>query len=122
MPSETAADVLRAELSCKWRPPMKKILLHPYTISSVVFLLIVLAGGRYLFWSMDQYLQLLVVYLMVTIGIRLDEISKKIGLYRSRRPNPSHETENITALLAEIEQTLQSIQASLHSISTKLDE
>jgi hypothetical protein len=50
-----------------------------YLVSGVSFLAIAFIGGRYLFWRQEAFAFLLVTYLVVIIGIRLDELSAKLN-------------------------------------------
>ena len=56
---------------------LKKIKMS-YLFSGVFFLVIAYLGGRYLFWRQEAFAFLLVTYLIVIIGIRLDEISSRL--------------------------------------------
>jgi uncharacterized membrane protein len=49
-----------------------------YLISGVLFLAIAYLGGRYLSWRMEAFAFLLVTYLIIIIGIRLDEMSGRL--------------------------------------------
>jgi hypothetical protein len=50
-----------------------------YLVSGISFLVIAYIGGRYLFWRQEAFAFLLVTYLVVVIGIRLDEISGRLN-------------------------------------------
>jgi len=50
-----------------------------YFVSGISFLVIAYIGGRYLLWRQEAFAFLLVTYLIVVIGIRLDEISAKLN-------------------------------------------
>jgi len=56
---------------------LKKIKMS-YLVSGVLFLVIAFLGGRYLSWRMEAYAFLLVTYLIIIIGIRLDEMSGRL--------------------------------------------
>jgi hypothetical protein len=50
-----------------------------YLISGISFLVIAFVGGRYLFWRQEAFAFLLITYLIVVIGIRLDEIVGRLN-------------------------------------------
>jgi len=49
-----------------------------YLVSGVLFIAIAYLGGYYLSWHMEAFAFLLVTYLIIIIGIRLDEISGRL--------------------------------------------
>jgi hypothetical protein len=51
-----------------------------YLLTSSVFLAIVLFGRWYFGWGQQEFAYLLLLYFLVTIGIRLDEIVKQIQI------------------------------------------
>jgi len=57
----------------------KKISHHPYTVTTILFLAFFLAGLFYLRMDRHELGFLLLVYLLVTMGIRLDDISKRLA-------------------------------------------
>jgi uncharacterized membrane protein len=56
---------------------LKKIKMS-YLVSGVLFLAIAYLGGVYLSWRMEAFAFLLMTYLIIVIGIRLDEISGRL--------------------------------------------
>ena len=56
---------------------LKKIKMS-YLVSGVFFLVIAYLGGRFLFWRQEAFAFLLITYLIVIIGIRLDEMSGRL--------------------------------------------
>jgi uncharacterized membrane protein len=56
---------------------LKKIKMS-YLVSGVLFLVIAYLGGVYLSWRMEAFAFLLVTYLIIIIGIRLDEMSGRL--------------------------------------------
>jgi len=52
---------------------------HPYGITSIVFIIIVLLGWRMLGWGERQLGFLLLLYFIIALGIRLDDISRALG-------------------------------------------
>jgi len=49
-----------------------------YLVSGILFLVIACFGGIYLSWRMEAFAFLLMTYLIIIIGIRLDEISGRL--------------------------------------------
>lgn len=94
---------------------------HPYTITSLVFLFIVLIGHFLLHWQEDNYGFLLLIYFIVTLGIRLDDISKQLGSTHKRATQFTDE-ENIIGQLHEIKQYLRSVNVVLRKILIKLEQ
>lgn len=50
-----------------------------YFVSGALFLLIAYIGGRYRHWDQEAFAFLLITYLIVIIGIRLDELYGKLS-------------------------------------------
>ena len=57
---------------------LKKIKIS-FLVSGILFLVIAYLGGRYLYWQREEFAFLLVTYLIIIIGIRLDEISGRLA-------------------------------------------
>jgi hypothetical protein len=86
---------------------------HPYTIASAIFLALAVFGWRALDWGERQLGFLLLLYFIVTLGIRLDEISRAIS-GSGRNPRPvGKEPESLSEQLREIRLHLRCIQARL---------
>ena len=49
-----------------------------YLTSGILFLVLAYVGGRYRHWGQEAFAFLLLTYLIVIIGIRLDELSGKL--------------------------------------------
>jgi hypothetical protein len=82
---------------------------HPYTIASGIFMGILLFGWRGLGWGERQLGFALLLYFLVTLGIRLDEISRSLGGKIDR----AGETDAIADQLQEIRRLLRRIEAKL---------
>lgn len=99
---------------------MKKFLSqHPYAITSVIFLVLLFFGFFYLNWRREDFMFMLLLYFIVTLGIRLDDISRQLG---SGREIPPESEENILSTLKQIRLTLKETNRQLKKISTKLDQ
>ncbi len=90
---------------------------HPYLVTSVIFLAIILFGWHVLYWRWENFAFLLLLYFMVTVGIRLDDISKKIGSGSKSGAMQSSEKDSILSQLNEIKLTLRSLDTTLRKAS-----
>ena len=89
---------------------------HPYLFTSVMFIIIVIFGWQFLYWRWENFALLLLLYFIVTLGIRLDDISKKIGsLSRPSSPN-SVEKDSIISQLNEIKLSVKSLNMTLRKL------
>ena len=86
---------------------------HPYLVTSAIFMAIVIFGWQILYWRWENFAFLLLLYFIVTLGIRLDEISRRIGSGANPISPGSDEKESISSQLNDIKLTLQSINATL---------
>jgi len=99
---------------------MKKFLSqHPYATTSAIFLVLLFFGFFHLNWRHEDFMFMLLLYFIVTLGIRLDEISRQLG---SGREAPPETEENILSTLKQIRLTLKETNRQLKKISTKLDQ
>ena len=87
---------------------------HPYFCTSIVFMVIIIIGWQVLFWRAENYMFLLLLYFIVTLGIRLDDISRKMGIGVDRPEAGLREKENIISLLHDIKITLLRLNATLN--------
>ena len=96
---------------------MKKwIIDRPYIFTSIIFLIIILFGWRFLYWQEDNFAFLLLLYFIVTLGIRLDDISRKIGRGSVRLSAGSAEKETIVRQLNDIRLSLLAINSTLNKL------
>jgi len=89
---------------------------HPYLLTSAVFLAIILFGWRVLYWRWENFAFLLLLYFIVTLGIRLDDISKKIGSGVKSESTNSEEKSSILSQLNDIKLTLRSLNTTLRKL------
>jgi hypothetical protein len=100
----------------------KWIVDHPYFLTSAVFLIILFVGWRLLYWREETFGFVLLLYFIVTLGIRLDDISRKIG---SRPAGASQNPNNNASLmhdLYDIKRLLLSINTTLNKILEKTEK
>ena len=93
---------------------MKKwIIDRPYIFTSIIFLIIMIFGWRFLYWQEENFAFLLLLYFIVTLGIRLDDISRKIGGGAVKFPQSSGEKDTIVRQLNDIRISLAALNATL---------
>ena len=100
----------------------KWIVNHPYLLTSVVFLVILYVGWQVLYWREENFAFILLLYFIVTLGIRLDDISRKIGIRSgASSPNPD-ERETLMNQLSDIKHALLAVNATLNRILEKTEQ
>ena len=93
---------------------MKKwIIDRPYIFTSIIFLIVMIFGWRFLYWQEENFAFLLLLYFIVTLGIRLDDISRKLGGGSAKLPHSSGEKDTIVRQLNEIRVSLLALNAVL---------
>jgi hypothetical protein len=97
---------------------MKKwITSHPYFVTSIVFFIIMLIGWRMLYWREESFGFLLLIYFIVTLAIRLDDISRKLGSSTGGQPPPGISNEdNIIGQLNAIRASLLVLNSTLNKL------
>jgi hypothetical protein len=95
---------------------------HPYFITSIVFLIILFVGWRVLYWREENFAFILLLYFIVTLGIRLDDISRKIGTRTGTSAQNPDDRETLMNQLNDIKYTLLSINAALNRILEKTEK
>jgi hypothetical protein len=102
---------------------MKKwITNYPYFWTSVVFLVIMIIGWQVLYWQAENYMFLLLLYFIVTLGIRLDDISGKIGNGGGNPPAGSAGNENLISQLDDIKVSIRALNATLNKLIEKSEK
>ena len=100
----------------------KWIVNHPYFLTSVVFLVILYVGWRVLYWREENFTFILLLYFIVTLGIRLDDISRKIGTRTAASSHNPDDRETLMNQLNEIKYSLLNINATLNRILEKSEQ
>ena len=96
---------------------MKKwIIDRPYIFTSIIFLIVIIFGWRFLYWQEENFAFLLLLYFIVTLGIRLDDISRKIGGGAVQLPHSSSEKDTIVRQLNDIRVSLLTLNATLNKL------
>jgi len=102
---------------------MKKwIIDRPYLFTSIIFLIVMIFGWRVLYWQEENYGFLLLLYFIVTLGIRLDDISRKIGSSTGKLPHGSGEKETLTRQLNDIRISLLAINGTLNKLLKAMEK
>jgi hypothetical protein len=80
---------------------------RPYAVAGVIFLALAIIGVKMFGWWQNELELLLILYFIAIVGIRLDEISRKIGtISAAAKPDPDQDG-TILAKLNEIAQSLK---------------
>ncbi len=96
---------------------MKKwIIDRPYLSTTIIFLIVLIFGWRVLYWQEENYGFLLLLYFIVTLGIRLDDISRKIGGSQGKLPQASGEKETVVRQLNDIRISLLAMNGTLNKL------
>jgi len=88
---------------------------HPYTVSSLVFLAMVILGWQVWGWGEWRLGFMLLLYFIVTLGIRLDEISRSIGGHPGNPRSRTGDPDSVIGHLKEIKELLRRIESQLRS-------
>ena len=94
---------------------------HPYFVTSSIFLLLIIIGWQVLYWRAEDFTFLLLLYFIVTLGIRLDDISRKIG-GAGKSSAGSMEPESVISHLNDIKAALRKINSTLTKILDEKNE
>jgi len=92
---------------------------HPYFCTSIVFLIIMLVGWQLLYWNAENFMFLLLLFFIVTLGIRLDDISRKIGGGFGKPAAGSGRNENLIGQLNDIQRSIRSLNATMLKLVEK---
>jgi hypothetical protein len=102
---------------------MKKwITNYPYFWTSIIFLAIMILGWQVLYWQAENFAFLLLLYFIVTLGIRLDDISRKIGSGAGNPHAGSSETENLISQLNDIKVSIRALNVTLNKLVEKTEK
>ena len=95
---------------------------RPYLVASAIFLVIMIIGWQVLYWQAEDFTFLLLLYFIVTLGIRLDDISRKLGGGVGNPRAGSGETENLISQLNDIKMSIRTLNATLNKLVEKTDK
>ncbi len=89
---------------------------HPYLVTSAVFLILMIIGWQVLYWQDEDFTFLLLLYFIVTLGIRLDDISRKIGSGAGQATAGSMDKESVISQLNDVKASLVTINGTLNKL------
>ncbi|CAB1062024.1 hypothetical protein D1BOALGB6SA_6800 [Olavius sp. associated proteobacterium Delta 1] len=95
---------------------------HPYFWTSIIFLIIMIIGWQMLYWRVENFAFLLLLYFIVTLGIRLDDISRKIGGGVGNPRVGSGENENLISQLNDIKVSIRALNVTLKKMMEKIEK
>jgi hypothetical protein len=95
---------------------------YPYFWTSIVFLIIMIIGWQVLYWPAENFGFLLLLYFIVTLGIRLDDISRKIGSGVGIPRAGSGENENLISQLSDIKVSIRALNVTLRKMMEKIEK
>lgn len=101
---------------------MKKFLAeHPYTATSGIFIILIAFGFLFLHWGKDDYAFALLLYFIVTLGIRLDDISRQLGIGQTDAASLADKHDRIIRLMQQIQRNLSETNDRLGKIQAAMD-
>lgn len=95
---------------------------RPYLFTTIIFLIVIIFGWRFLYWHEENYGFLLLLYFIVTLGIRLDDISRKIGRIGDKQPQSTGDKETVVRQLNDIRISLLAINGNLNKLLRAMEE
>ena len=95
---------------------------YPYFWTSMIFLVIMIVGWQVLYWHAENFAFLLLLYFIVTLGIRLDDISRKLGGGGGNPRAGSGETENLISQLNDIKASIRTLNTTLNKLVDKTEK
>jgi len=95
---------------------------YPYFWTSIIFLIVMIIGWQVLYWRVENFAFLLLLYFIVTLGIRLDDISRKIGGGVGNPRAGSGDNENLISQLNEIKISIRALNVTLKKMAEKAEK
>jgi len=95
---------------------------NPYSLTTAIFVIIAIAGAWFLNWRDENFAFILMLYFIVTLGIKLDEIAGQIGNPGQDRKHPVEKNANIMEQLTRINDSLDSLNRALDNIIEKKEQ
>jgi len=95
---------------------------HPYTLTGLLFLAMVLLGWAALGWGERQLGFLLLIYFIVALGIRLDEITRSIGGDPGNPHVRAGDSDTVVAHLRDIKELLRRIDSKMQRPASDDDQ
>ncbi len=95
---------------------------NPYSLTTAIFVIIAIIGAWFLDWRDENFAFILLLYFIVTLGIKLDEIAGQIGIPSQNRTYPVEKEENIIEQLTKINASLDTLNKTLNNLAEKKKE
>lgn len=95
---------------------------HPYFSTSAIFLVILAFGWKFLYWQEENFTFLLLLYFIVILGVRMDDISRKLGRESGGSLRAGGEKDTIMGQLNEVRASLSTINDTLNKLLQEKDE
>jgi hypothetical protein len=89
---------------------------RPYLVTSAIFFIIMVVGWQLLYWQAEDFTFLLLLYFIVTLGIRLDDIARKIGSGAGKITAGAVDRDSVISQLNDIKASLGKINATLNKL------
>ncbi len=90
---------------------------YAYTITGGVIVGVLLFGTVFLDWGREDYAFALLLFLIVSLGIRLDDISKILGTDRTEASDSRNTDGSLLAVIREMDIELKRIRKRLDGIA-----
>lgn len=95
---------------------------NPYTLTTVIFVIIAIIGAWFLGWRDENFAFILLLYFIVALGIKLDEISGQIGPTGPDRKYPIENNDNMLRQMAKINASLATLNHTLNKFVEKKEQ
>ena len=79
-------------------------------------------GWKFFYWQDENFAFLLLLYFIVTLGIRMDDISRKLGRGSGQSSLSSGEKDTIMSQLNDIKSSLRTLNATLSKLLEKTEK
>lgn len=95
---------------------------NPYSLTTAIFVIIAMVGAWFLDWRDENFAFILLLYFIITLGIKLDEIAGQIGIPSQNRTYPNEENKNIIELLTKINASIDTLNKTLNNFAEKTEQ
>ena len=86
---------------------------NPYSLTTAIFVIIAIIGAWLLNWRDENFAFILLLYFIITLGIKLDEIAGQIGIPDRDRTYPAEKDKNIIKQLEKINASMDTLNRTL---------
>ncbi len=95
---------------------------NPYSLTTIIFVIIAIVGAWFLDWRDVNFAFILLLYFIVTLGIKLDEIAGQIGIPGQDRTYSIEKDENILRQMTKINASLDTLNKTLNKLTEKKEQ